>query len=326
MKQKILITGAGGFIGSHLAERLLSDGAKVTALVRYTSSGATGWLETLPPALHKNLRIIHGDIRDPDICDVAVKGNRIVFHLAAQIAIPYSYVAPRDFIAVNALGTANMLQAARAEGVNKFVQVSTSEVYGTAQYVPIDENHPQVAQSPYSASKIAADKMAESFYRSFGLPVVIVRPFNTYGPRQSARAVIPTIIIQALRSRTVRLGNINTRRDLNFVGDTTAGMISAALSDKTVGQTINLATGKDYTIEELVEIVSKILGKKLIIQTEKRIVRPSKSEVRRLQGDFALAKELFGYAPKHTIAAGLKKTIRFFEKHIESYAKEDYQL
>ncbi|MBN2227611.1 MAG: GDP-mannose 4,6-dehydratase [candidate division Zixibacteria bacterium] len=326
MKQNILITGAGGFIGSHLAERLLRDGARVTALVRYTSSGTIGWLTTVPPARHKGLRIIHGDIRDPDICADAVKGNRIVFHLAAQIAIPYSYIAPRDFVAVNALGTANMLQAARSEGVKKFVQVSTSEVYGTAQYVPIDENHPQVAQSPYSASKIAADKMAESFYRSFGLPVVIVRPFNTYGPRQSARAVIPTIIIQALRGRIIRLGNIDTSRDLNYVEDTVAGMIAAARSEKTTGRTANIATGNDFTIEELVGFVSEILGKKLSIKTERRRVRPSKSEVRRLQGDASLAHELFGYAPKHTIMAGLKKTIRFFEKHLDSYAKEDYQL
>jgi len=326
MKKNILITGAGGFIGSHLTESLLHDGARVTALVRYTSSGTTGRLESIPAALRGKLKIIHGDIRDPDVCTTAIKGNDLVCHLAAQIAIPYSYLAPRDFVAVNALGTANLLQAARTARVKKFLQVSTSEVYGTAQYVPIDENHPQVAQSPYSASKIAADRIAESFYRSFNLPVVIVRPFNTYGPRQSARAVIPTIILQALRGRTIKLGSIDTRRDLNYVNDTVTGMIGAAFSDKTTGRTINLATGNDYAIDELVEYVAGIIGKKLIIKTEKRRVRPSKSEVRRLQGDCALAKKLYGFKPKYTIMTGLKKTVRYFEKNIDSYPQEDYQL
>jgi len=324
--KKVLVTGAGGFIGSHLTELLLKKSARVTALVRYTSSGRTGWLEHLPPSAQKKIRIIHGDIRDPDICQQAVRGNDYIFHLAAQIAIPYSYIAPRDFLAVNAMGTANMLQAARAENVKKFLQVSTSEVYGTAQYIPIDENHPQVAQSPYSASKIAADKIAQSFYLSYGLPVVTVRPFNCFGPRQSARAIIPTIILQALRKKTIKLGNIKTSRDMNFVMDTAGGMIDACLCRETSGMTVNLATGKDYSIEEIVAFVGEILGKKLIIKTEKRRKRPAKSEVRRLIGDCSLAADIFGYKSRHSIQTGLSKTIRFFEKHIDMYASEDYQL
>jgi len=324
--KKVLVTGAAGFIGSHLTQTLLKKSARVTALVRYTSTGSIGWLKYLPPSQKNSLTIIHGDIRDPDICMKAVKGNDFVFHLAAQIAIPYSYIAPRDFLAVNAMGTANMLQAARAENVKKMLQVSTSEVYGTAQYAPIDEKHPQVAQSPYSASKIAADKMAESFYLSFGLPTVTIRPFNCYGPRQSARAILPTIILQALRGRTVRLGNINSSRDMNFVHDIVGGMIEACFSSKTSGLTMNLATGKDYYIEEMVKIIGDILGKKLIIKTEQRRRRPLKSEVWRLVGDNSLAAKTFGYEPKYTIEAGLKKTVEFFEKHIDLYAKEDYQL
>ncbi|PKK83081.1 MAG: NAD-dependent dehydratase [candidate division Zixibacteria bacterium HGW-Zixibacteria-1] len=324
--KKVLVTGAAGFIGSHLTEMLLKGGARVTALVRYTSSGQIGWLEYLPPSAKDRLSIIHGDIRDPDICEAAVKGNDYIFNLAAQIAIPYSYIAPRDFLAVNAVGTANMLQAARAEEVKKILQVSTSEVYGTAQYAPIDERHPQVAQSPYSASKIAADKTAQSFYHSFGLPVVTVRPFNCYGPRQSARAIIPTIILQALRGRVIRLGNVESSRDLNFVTDIAAGMIDACLNENTSGMTMNLASGEDHPIAELVDIIGGIINKRLSIKTEKRRKRPASSEVWRLVGDSTLAKETIGYKSTVTMQAGLKKTIEFFEKHIDMYAKEDYQL
>ncbi|MEW5925360.1 MAG: SDR family NAD(P)-dependent oxidoreductase [Candidatus Zixiibacteriota bacterium] len=323
--KKVLVTGAAGFIGSHLTEMLLKGGAHVTALVRYTSSGRSGWLEYLPPLAKSRLNIIHGDVRDPDLCQAAVKGNDYIFHLAAQVAIPYSYIAPRDFLAVNAVGTANMLQAARAEKVKKFLQVSTSEVYGTAQYTPIDEKHPQVAQSPYAASKIAADKMVQSFYHSFGMPVVTVRPFNCYGPRQSARAVIPTIILQALHGKTIKLGNINSSRDLNFVSDIASGMINACFTEKTAGMTMNLASGRDYPIRELVNIIGDILSKKLLIKTEKRRVRPMSSEVWRLVGNSALANKMIGYKSTHSIQVGLKKTVEFFEKHIDMYAKEDYQ-
>ena len=324
--KKVLVTGAAGFIGSHLTEMLLKGGARVTALVRYTSSGRIGWLEYLPSSAKNGLNIIRGDVRDPDICQAAVRGNDYIFHLAAQIAIPYSYIAPRDFLAVNAVGTANLLQAARTEKVKKFLQVSTSEVYGTAQYTPIDEKHPQTAQSPYSASKIAADKMVQSFYHSFGLPVVTVRPFNCYGPRQSARAIIPTIILQALHGRTVKLGNINSSRDLNFVSDITAGMIDACFAKNTDGITMNLASGRDYPIRELVKIIGDIMNKRVIIKTEKRRVRPASSEVWRLVGDSTLANKTIGYKSTYTIQAGLKKTVEFFEKNIDSYAGEDYQL
>ncbi len=324
--KKILVTGAGGFIGSHLAEALLKSNAKVTALLRYTSEGRLGRLDFLPFILRKNLNIIFGDIRDPDICLQAVGKNDYIFHLAAQIAIPYSYIAPRDFLTVNGIGTANMLQAARSRNIKKFLHVSTSEVYGTAQYVPIDEKHPQVAQSPYSASKIAADKIAQSFYLSFGLPVITVRPFNCYGPRQSARAIVPTIILQALRGDTIKLGNVTTRRDMNYVYDIVAGMIAAGFEPKTAGETLNLASGKDYSIEEMVKIIGDILGKKLNIKTEKKRLRPEKSEVQRLVGDSRLAERKIGYIPGQSIRSGLEKTIRFFEKNLALYPKEDYQL
>lgn len=326
VNKKVLVTGGGGFIGSFLTEELLKQGASVTALIRYTSSAGIGWLEFLPQKLKTMLTIIYGDIRDPDVCQQAVGQNEYIFHLAAQIAIPYSYIAPRDFLNVNAIGTANLLQSARAGKIKKFLQVSTSEVYGTAQYTPIDEKHPQVAQSPYAASKIAADKMAESFYRSFGLPVVTVRPFNCYGPRQSPRAILPTIILQALAGRTIKLGNVATRRDMNFVLDTVDGMIKAGLEPKTIGQTLNLAHGRDYSIKELVGFISDILGKKLLIKTEKRRLRPKKSEVHRLIGDSTKAGKLIGFKPKYDIKKGLKRTISFFRKNINLYNKEDYQL
>lgn len=323
---KVLVTGGAGFIGSHLVEKLLRSGARVTVLVRYTSSGKAGWLEYLPKDLTANLHLVYGDIRDPDVCRNAVSGNAYIFHLAAQIAIPYSYIAPRDFLTVNGLGTANMLQAARDEKVKKFLHVSTSEVYGTAQYLPIDEAHPQVAQSPYAASKIAADRMVESFHLSFGLPTVTMRPFNSYGPRQSARAILPTIILQALSGKSIRLGNVSTRRDMNYVGDITEGMLAAAFNPRTTGRTINLATGKDYTIEEMVQSVGNLLGKRLDIKTERRRLRPDNSEVIRLQGDSKLARKLMGYRPRYNLKSGLVETIRFFEAHRELYKKEDYQL
>lgn len=325
-KKRILITGAGGFIGSHLAQRLVDEGAEITALVRYTSSGKAGWIDCFPCNSKDKIRIIYGDVRDPDICLTVVKNNDYIFHLAAQIAIPYSYIAPRDFLQVNALGTANMLQAARVCGIKKFLHVSTSEIYGSAQYVPIDEKHPQVAQSPYSASKISADKIVESFHLSFNLPTVTVRPFNCFGPRQSARAIIPTIILQALRGNKIRLGNVDTRRDMNYVADIVQGMVSACFSSKSIGKTLNLATGVDYGILEMADRVSDILGKRLIIKTEKRRVRPLKSEVNRLQGDNQLARKLIGYKPKYDLKMGLKETIDFFEKNMALYRKEDYQL
>jgi NAD dependent epimerase/dehydratase len=322
--KKILVTGGAGFIGSHLVEELVRQEAIVTVLARYTSSGRAGWLEYFPD--RDKLSIIFGDIRDPDICQTAVDRNDYIFHLAAQIAIPYSYIAPRDFLTVNAIGTANILQAARQQKVEKILHVSTSEAYGTAQYVPIDESHPQVAQSPYAASKVAADKMAESFFHSFGMPIVTVRPFNCYGPRQSARAVIPTIILQALKGNIIKLGNIDTRRDMNYVADIASGMIKAAFTAKTDGKVFNLATGNDYSIKEIVNMMADILGRNLKIKADRKRVRPDNSEVRRLQGDRKLAKKLIGYKPQYQLREGLIKTIEFFERNMDLYKKEEYQL
>jgi len=323
--KKILVTGAGGFIGSHLTEALLGQGIDVTAFVRYTSTGSAGYLDNLDKNRRKKLKIVHGDIRDRDDVARAVKGNDIILHLAAQIAIPYSYLAPVDFVRVNVEGTLNILMAARRFKIKRLVQMSTSEVYGSAQYLPIDENHPQVAQSPYAASKIAADKLVESFHRSYGIPAVIARPFNTYGPRQSPRAVIPTIILQALRGRIVRLGNVDSRRDLNFVADTAGALVKIGLSSKGKGGQFNIATGKDYAAAELVTMIGDILGKNLTIKTEKRRVRPKKSEVDRLLGDSTRADKIFRLGRKTEIEKGLKETVAYYESHIEEYQKEDYR-
>lgn len=324
--KKILVTGAGGFIGSHLTEYLLDSGADVTAFVRYTSTGKAGYLDDFDKDRRRGLKIVSGDIRDRDDCLRAAEGNDIIVHLAAQIAIPYSYVAPGDFVSVNINGSLNILLAARKLKAKRVVQLSTSEVYGSAQYVPIDEQHPLVAQSPYSASKIAADKLAESFHWSFALPVVIARPFNTFGPRQSPRAVIPTIILQGLRGKVIKLGNIETRRDLNYVGDTVKALAKIALSTKGVGGQFNIASGKDYSIAEIVEMVGSILGKSLTIKTDRRRVRPKASEVSRLLGDGSSAKKVFRLNKRCSIETGLKQTIAYFESHIDKFVDEDYQL
>ncbi len=324
--KKILVTGAGGFIGSHVTEYLLGTGAEVTAFLRYTSTGGIGHLAEFAPEMQRKLHLVYGDIRNRDDVVRAISGNNIVIHLAAQIAIPYSYVSPADFLTVNATGTMNILAAGRAAKVRRIVHLSTSEVYGSAQYVPIDEKHPLVAQSPYAASKIAADKIAESFHRSFRSPVVIARPFNTYGPRQSARAVIPTIILQALRGKTVKLGNTETRRDLNFVADTASALAKMALSSKGAGEQFNLATGRDYSIAELVGIIGDILGKNLTIKTDRRRIRPQGSEVEHLQGNGSRAAKTFKLGRRTDIKSGLKKTIAYFEANIDRFAKEDYQV
>lgn len=324
--KKILVTGAGGFIGSHITEFLLNSGADVTAFLRYTSTGAIGHLAELSRKAQRKLILVYGDIRNRDDVIRAVSGNDIIIHLAAQIAIPYSYISPADFLNVNATGTMNILAAGREAKVRRIVHLSTSEVYGSAQYVPIDENHPLVAQSPYAASKIAADKIAESIHRSFGVPVVIARPFNTYGPRQSARAVIPTIILQALRGKTIKLGNTDTRRDLNFVADTALALAKMALSTKGSGKQFNIATGKDYSIAELVELVADILGKNLAIKTDRRRIRPRGSEVVRLQGDGSRAAKMFRLGRRTDIRTGLKKTIAYFESNIDTFSDEDYQI
>jgi len=324
--KKILVTGAGGFIGSHLTELLLDSGAEVTAFIRYTSTGSIGHLEELDPAARRRLNVVFGDIRNRDDVNRAVSGNDIVVHLAAQIAIPYSYISPGDFLNVNAAGTLNVLMAARDTSVKRVVHLSTSEVYGSAQYTPIDERHPLAAQSPYAASKIAADKLAQSFHLSFGVPAVVARPFNTYGPRQSARAVIPTIILQALRGKNIRLGNTDSRRDLNFVGDTAAALAKIALSSKGAGNQYNIASGRDFAISELVDIIGDILGKQLTIKTDRRRVRPGGSEVTRLLGDGSQAEKTFGLRKRTGIKTGLEMTIAFFESNIGLFPKEDYQV
>ena len=324
--KKVLVTGAGGFIGSHVAEYLLDAGAVATAFLRYTSTGAIGRLAELDPKTRRRLHIVYGDIRNRDDVARAASGNDIIIHLAAQIAIPYSYISPADFLNVNAVGTLNILAAGREAKVSRVVHLSTSEVYGSAQYVPIDEKHPLVAQSPYAASKIAADKVAESFHRSFATPVVIARPFNTYGPRQSARAVIPTIILQALRGTTIRLGNVDTRRDLNFVGDTASALVRMALSSRGIGGQFNIATGEDYSIAELVDFVADILGKNLTIKTDRRRVRPRESEVTRLLGNGERARNTFKLGRRLDIKNGLKTTIAYFESKIDTFSDEDYQI
>ncbi len=320
----VLVTGAGGFIGSHLTEQLVELGASTRALVHYNSFGSWGWLDQ---SLVKNdIEVIQGDIRDQDSIQRATAGVDVVFHLAALIAIPYSYHAPLSYVRTNVEGTLNILQSAVRNEVGLVVHTSTSEVYGTARTVPISESHPLQSQSPYSASKIGADKIAESYHLSFGLPVVTVRPFNTYGPRQSARAVIPTIITQALDDEPIRLGNIEPTRDLNFVSDTAAGFIRAAESEKAVGQVINLGTGKEISIGHLAALILKSLGKNLTIVTEDRRVRPEKSEVERLCADASKARELLGWAPKYSLEEGLAETINWIQENNERFRRGVYTI
>lgn len=322
--KKVLVTGAGGFIASHLTERLVELGAQTRALVRYNSSGMWGWLEE---SIHRDhIEVYMGDLRDRDSVREAIRGAHYVFHLGALIAIPYSYRAPDSYVHTNIIGTLNVLQSARDEGVERVVHTSTSEVYGTAHYVPIDEKHPLQGQSPYSASKIGADKMAEAFYLSFGLPVVTVRPFNTFGPRQSARAVIPTIITQCLTSHEVRLGSLTPTRDLNYVSDTVEGFLLAALRPEVEGRTINLGSGREISIGELVNLIVKLINKEVkIISVEERL-RPSASEVERLLAATTLAQDLLGWSSKVSLEEGLKKTILWVETHLGKYKPGIYAI
>lgn len=312
--KKVLVTGSCGFIGSHLVERLLEEGCEVRAFVFYNSFNHWGWLETLPKEKLNKIEIFTGDVRDPNGVRTAVKGVDVIFHLAALISIPFSYHSPDSYVDTNIKGTLNILQAARDFQVERVLVTSTSEVYGTAKYVPIEENHPKQGQSPYSASKIGADYIAESFYRSFDLPVVIVRPFNTYGPRQSARAVIPTIITQLLSGeKEIKLGSLHPTRDLVFVKDTVEGFVRIAKSEDTVGQEINIATGKDISIGDLAKlIINKINPDAKIITDEKRI-RPENSEVERLLGSNEKLKSLTGWVPQTSLEEGLDITIEWFK-------------
>lgn len=306
-----LVTGADGFIGSHLTEALLARGYRVRALSQYNSFNNWGWLEDVAPS--DRLEIVCGDVRDPDFCRHICRGTDVVFHLAALIAIPYSYVAPDSYVDTNIKGTLNMCQAARDCGVERIVVTSTSEVYGTAQYVPIDEKHPRQPQSPYSATKIGADAIAESFYRAFDLPVVIARPFNAYGPRQSARAIIPTIISQIATGKgRLKLGDLSPTRDFNYVTDTAAGFIALAEAPGIEGRSINIATGTEVTMADTLAAIADIMGADVETVVDPERLRPAKSEVNRLCGDNTLITTLTDWRPAHTLEQGLRKTVDWF--------------
>lgn len=321
-----LVTGAGGFIGSHVIERLVRDGHRVRAFVHYNSASNWHHIDRLDDEIRRELEVIAGDIADPFAVERAVSGCEVVFHLASLIAIPYSYLAPAAYVATNVTGTLNVLQACRGHNVARLVHTSTSEVYGTAQYVPIDEKHPLVGQSPYSASKIAADQLAESFHRSFDLPVSIVRPFNTYGPRQSARAVIPTIISQALTDRTVRLGSLAPVRDFTFVEDTAAGLVEAANTDRTIGETINLGTGSGVSVGDLVSLLGRLLSREIPVKTEEGRIRPPASEVMKLISDNRKAIELTGWRPKVDLETGLTRVIQYIRENAHEYKPDIYNV
>ncbi|MEQ1826922.1 MAG: SDR family NAD(P)-dependent oxidoreductase [Pirellula sp.] len=322
----VLVTGAGGFIGSHLVEELLASGHQVRAFVRYASHGRTGWLADIPSELRSKLTIHYGDIIDSRSVREAVRGCETVYHLAALIGIPYSYVAPESYVNVNINGTLNVLEAARAEKSSRILVTSTSEVYGTALYTPIDEEHPYQAQSPYSATKIGADQIALSYYRSFNLPVTIVRPFNTFGPRQSARAVIPTIITQALYSKQITIGSRTPVRDMVYVKDTARGFLAIAQSDACVGQVTNLATGVGVTVGELADRIQNAVGKNLpVIESADRI-RPEKSEVFTLLGANGQARERAHWSPTVDLQQGLDATIDWFRLHTDVTTVGHYQV
>lgn len=327
MIKKVLVTGADGFIGSHLVEELIKDGYSVKAFVYYNSFNTWGWLDTFPKDLLDQIEVFPGDVRDPNAVREAMRGMDAVCHLAALIAIPYSYYAPDAYVDTNIKGTLNILQAARDLKLERVLVTSTSEVYGTAKYVPIDENHPFQGQSPYSATKIGADRLAESFYRSFDLPVSIVRPFNTFGPRQSARAVIPTIITQLLAGREeIKLGSLHPTRDFNYVKDTVRGFVEILKSDRTIGQEINIATQKEISIKELaLELIRQINPEAGIVCENERL-RPGKSEVERLLGSNRKIMELTNWRPQYTFGEGIAETIEFLRNNMDRYKVDIYNV
>lgn len=322
--KKILVTGADGFIGSHLTELLLDKGFDVRALAQYNSFNNWGWLEGME---RQGLEVVTGDVRDPDFCRTITKGCDTVFHLAALIAIPYSYVAPDSYVDTNIKGTLNMLQAARDAGVDRLLVTSTSEVYGTAQYVPIDELHPRQPQSPYSATKIGADAIAKSFYNAFDLPVTIVRPFNTYGPRQSARAIIPTIITQiANGAEEIKVGDLTPTRDFNYVKDTAAGFLALAQAPGLEGEEVNIATGREVTMQETLETIARVMGREVKWVTDPERLRPGKSEVRRLLGSNEKIGRLTGWRPRYSLEEGLRETVAWFtdKENLKHYKSNIY--
>lgn len=323
--KNVLVTGADGFIGSHLVERLVQEGAKVRAFVFYNSLSKWGWVDQFPSEISEAIEVFPGDIRDSGRVEEAARGSEVIFHLAALISIPYSYQSPESFVQTNVVGTLNVLNAARRLGGIKVINTSTSEVYGTPDTVPIQETHALKGQSPYAASKIAADKLAESFFHTYDLPIVILRPFNTYGPRQSARAVIPAILGQLLAGKSeVHVGALWPRRDLTFVDDTVAAFLRAAEEEGAVGKTVHLGTGRDISIRELAELAIKMLGASVRIVSSSERLRPAKSEVQRLLSDPSLAKELLRWSPVVGLEEGLRRTAGWMEKSLDEYKVHDY--
>jgi dTDP-glucose 4,6-dehydratase len=320
----VLVTGAGGFIGSHLAERLVSLRANTRALVRYNSANSWGWLDQ--SSIKNEIEVIAGDIRDRESLKQAIQGVDIIFHLAALIGIPYSYHSPTSYVRTNVAGTLNILQMALENDVKLVVHTSTSEVYGTACYVPIDEEHSLQGQSPYSASKIGADKMAEAFHLSFGLPVATIRPFNTYGPRQSARAIIPTIITQALTQPAIKIGNLLPTRDLSYVRDTVEAYIRIAECPDAIGKVINIGTGNEISVGDLASTILDLMGKNIPIKSDDQRIRPANSEVERLCAKNDKAQEILNWRPKHSLKQGLTETIEWIENHIDQYRPETYAI
>jgi dTDP-glucose 4,6-dehydratase len=327
MTKQVLVTGAGGFIGSHLTEELVKTGHNVRAMIRYNCQNRWGWLEMVPKEILENLEIFAADIRDPFVVRRAVSNCDTVYHLAALVPIPYSYVAPASYVETNVMGTLNVLQACMDEGVSRLIHTSTSETYGTAQYVPIDEGHPLVGQSPYSASKIAAEKLVESYHLSFGLPVSTIRPFNTFGPRQSLRAIIPTIISQALSDvNTILLGSLSPVRDFVYVKDTVQGFIRLAASSNSIGEVINIGRGEGITIGELAQLILDISGSKLSIEFDNQRLRPEKSEIMELVCDNTKAHEILSWQPKYSLEKGLEETIEWMRANVHDYKPWTYNM
>lgn len=320
----VLVTGAGGFIGSHVVERLTQLGARTRALIHYNSAGSWGWLDESP--VRDDIEVVLGDVCDPESVRAAVDGIDTVFHLAALIAIPYSYRAPGSYVRTNVEGTLNVLQAARERGVARVVHTSTSEVYGTALRVPMDEEHPLQAQSPYAASKIGGDKIAEAFACSYGLPVCTIRPFNTYGPRQSARAIIPTIVSQTLTGASIRLGNLGPTRDFTFVDDTVEAFLRAADTPEAAGRVINVGAGREISVDELARAILDVVGRDVPIVPALERQRPSRSEVLRLCADSSRARAVLGWEPQTPLREGLTRTIKWIEAHLDRYRPDIYAI
>ena len=322
----VLVTGAGGFIGSHLTETLLREGARVRAFLRYTSRNRQGLLSEIPLPFRENLELYFGDLRDQESVKGAFPDVEAVFHLGALIGVPYSFLHPREVMENNTLSTMNILSAALEYKTSRVVVTSSSEVYGSAQRLPMDENHPLHPQSPYAASKVACDALALSYFHSFNLPVTVLRPFNTYGPRQSLRAVIPTVIVQALRGEPLRLGSLSPRRDFTFVEDTVRGFIDSSLSPRALGQTIVLGNGESHSVGEVVELVQELVGRTLEVTTEERRIRPGTSEVAELLAGASLAGELLGWTPKVNLREGLGRTVQWMERRLREIPGEDYGI